>query len=216
MIELKQVGYQLVPIGPAVSYVRVSTDAQAAEDNPDTQRRKIEDLAKEHGNTILHEFYDEGISGAKLEARDGFQEMKHWLETGKAEIVYCFSASRLARPEDHKIKYRVLGLFAEHDIWTVTNSRIYSPGSDEFKSAIDEAGAENVTRQENTLAGKLEKAIRFGHKSAGWSTYGWEWDSDLANKVGDWEVWDEDAGRWEIPARAEAEYGRYVIHEEDY
>ena len=103
MIELKQIGSQMVPVDPAVEYVRVSTDGQAADDNPRMQREPIVQLAKLHGNQILKEFYDEGMTGASLETRQGYMEMKEWIEQGWVKIVYAFSASRLCRPEESKV-----------------------------------------------------------------------------------------------------------------
>src|SRR5688572_28304285 len=82
----------------AVSYVRVSGKGQADGDGPDRQRRAIERFARSERLTLIEEFTDIGVSGAKeLSDRPGLARLLDRLESNGVRVVVIERADRLAR-----------------------------------------------------------------------------------------------------------------------
>ena len=75
-------------------YSRVSTDYQTIEN----QLSILREVARNRGFTIVSEYSDEGISGAKgREARKGFDELMKASVRGEHDIILVWSVDRLGR-----------------------------------------------------------------------------------------------------------------------
>ena len=79
----------------AIGYVRVSTDKQAEGVSLEAQRAKIEAWALFNGYELVHVYEDAGLSGAKLQKREGLKEALKAIKKDMAIVVY--SLSRLSR-----------------------------------------------------------------------------------------------------------------------
>jgi DNA invertase Pin-like site-specific DNA recombinase len=75
-------------------YTRVSTDGQSVEN----QRRELVATAERHGWTIVAEFSDAGISGAKgRDKRPGFDRMLKAATRREIDMIAAWSVDRLGR-----------------------------------------------------------------------------------------------------------------------
>jgi len=87
----------------AIIYTRVSTDEQVTygtslEGQKESCTRKAHDM----GAAVAGVFEDAGISGALyLDARPQLQAALAMLESGQAQILICYSVSRLSRDVEH-------------------------------------------------------------------------------------------------------------------
>lgn len=81
---------------------RVSTKGQVEKDDIPMQRQVCQEYAKERDWTITREFYEKGISGFKVSAkdRDAVQEIQRDAALGKFDILLVFMFDRLGRKED--------------------------------------------------------------------------------------------------------------------
>ncbi len=82
----------------AASYARFSSDELQDPKSISDQQRPCRERAARDGNKLPAEleFYDEGVSGAKLR-RDGFDRMIAASQAGLFDTLYVFDLSRLAR-----------------------------------------------------------------------------------------------------------------------
>lgn len=81
----------------ALIYARVSTDAQAERGySIPGQLRACREYASKTGATVIQEFTDEGISGAKTE-RPGLDRLRAMIVEGQADMVIANDRDRLAR-----------------------------------------------------------------------------------------------------------------------
>lgn len=106
----------------AVVYARVSTLDQ----NCDTQLLDLRQLAEQRGLTILEEFVDHGISGARAK-RPGLDRLLGDARRGKFDVLVVWSFDRMARSVRHLIELL--------DELTKLNIEFIS-----FREAIDTAG----------------------------------------------------------------------------
>jgi DNA invertase Pin-like site-specific DNA recombinase len=75
-------------------YARVSTDAQTTEN----QLRQLRAVAKRHGWTILAEYIDHGVSGAKgREQRPQFDALLDGVARREFDMIAAWSVDRLGR-----------------------------------------------------------------------------------------------------------------------
>jgi DNA invertase Pin-like site-specific DNA recombinase len=75
-------------------YLRVSTDGQSVEN----QRRELVTAAERHGWTVVEEFSDAGISGAKgREKRPAFDRMLKGATRREFDMIAAWSVDRLGR-----------------------------------------------------------------------------------------------------------------------
>jgi len=83
----------------AALYARVSTGDQ----NCDTQLLDLRQLAEQRGLTIIEEFIDHGISGARAK-RPGLDQLMADARRGKVDVLLIWSFDRLARSVRHLIE----------------------------------------------------------------------------------------------------------------
>jgi DNA invertase Pin-like site-specific DNA recombinase len=77
-------------------YTRVSTFDQ----NPETQRLDLEQMVRQRGWEIVHEYRDVGISGARAR-RPGLDQLLSDARKGKLDLVLTWSIDRVARSTKH-------------------------------------------------------------------------------------------------------------------
>ncbi len=83
-------------------YTRVSTNNQTIEN----QVQVLRDVAKMKGYTIVKEFSDEGISGAKgREMRTGFDTLIKDATKKEFDMILCWSVDRLGRNLSHLVSF---------------------------------------------------------------------------------------------------------------
>ena len=81
-------------------YARVSTDAQTT----DNQLQDLREAAQRHGWTVVAEFVDQGISGAKgRDKRPGFDAMMKGIARKDFDMVASWSVCRLGRSLQHLV-----------------------------------------------------------------------------------------------------------------
>ncbi len=86
----------------AAIYARVSTDGQTTTN----QLEELREAAKRNGWTIVHEFVDRGISGAKgREHRPAFESL--WQGVGRKDfdVVMVWAVDRLGRSLQHLVNF---------------------------------------------------------------------------------------------------------------
>jgi site-specific DNA recombinase len=80
----------------AIGYIRVSTERQASEGaSLEAQQAKIEQWCLANGYELVNVFKDEGISGKRMDTRQGLQDALATIKKGNAFVFY--SMSRVAR-----------------------------------------------------------------------------------------------------------------------
>jgi site-specific DNA recombinase len=80
----------------AIGYIRVSSAQQAQEGvSLEAQQAKIEQWCLANGYELVNVFKDEGISGKRMDTRQGLQDALTTLKRGNAFVFY--SMSRVAR-----------------------------------------------------------------------------------------------------------------------
>lgn len=81
---------------------RVSTKGQVERDDIPMQRQVCHEYAQRQGWDITKEFYEKGVSGFKVSAkdRDAVQEIQRDAAQGHFDILLVFMFDRLGRKED--------------------------------------------------------------------------------------------------------------------
>ena len=97
MKRSEQIGDAPQPGRVAVGYLRRSTDRQ--EQSLADQQRAIEDHAERHGFEILRWYTDDAISGASVDARQGFRQMlSDSQDSGRNwRFILVYDVSRFSR-----------------------------------------------------------------------------------------------------------------------
>lgn len=81
-------------------YARVSTDGQTVEN----QLRELRTVAKKEGWTVVQEFVDRGISGAKgIEDRPAFKALHQGITRREFDVIMAWSVDRLGRSLQHLV-----------------------------------------------------------------------------------------------------------------
>src|SRR5262249_7556358 len=81
---------------PAVAYYRMSSDRQ--ETSIPDQQAEVRAYATKHGDQIVREYTDLGISGDATEKRMHFQRMlRDATDKGDFEVVLCWDQDRFGR-----------------------------------------------------------------------------------------------------------------------
>src|SRR5678816_774928 len=83
-----------------VIYTRVSTDGQSVEN----QRRELLAVAERRGWEVVHEYSDQGISGAKgRDKRPAFDRMLKGATRREFDMIAAWSVDRLGRSLQHLV-----------------------------------------------------------------------------------------------------------------
>jgi len=83
-------------------YTRVSTDDQTTEN----QRRELLAVAERHGWTVVAEFTDQGVSGAKgRDKRPAFDRLLKAATRREFDVIAAWSVDRLGRSLQHLVDF---------------------------------------------------------------------------------------------------------------
>ena len=83
-------------------YAGVSTGSQTTEN----QLRELRHVAERHGWTVVAEFLDNGISGAKgRDRRPGLDKLLQAVARREIDMVMAWSVDRLARSLQHLVEF---------------------------------------------------------------------------------------------------------------
>jgi DNA invertase Pin-like site-specific DNA recombinase len=86
----------------AALYARVSTDGQTT----DNQIRELRQVAERNGWEIIHEYIDQGISGAKgREQRPAFDALWKGATRREFDVVMVWAVDRLGRSLSHLVNF---------------------------------------------------------------------------------------------------------------
>lgn len=80
-----------------VAYCRVSTDTEDQLNSLQTQKIFFEEYAKKHNFNLIKVYADEGISGTRLNKREGFKQILKDSKNGTFQLVAVKDISRFAR-----------------------------------------------------------------------------------------------------------------------
>lgn len=116
--------------GQAVSYVRVSGKGQADGDGPERQRLAIARFARASRLTVVEEYSDLGVSGAReLADRPGLARLLDRLESNGVRTILVERADRLAR--DLMVQEVIVAQFAKIGARILTSDGVDLTGSDD-------------------------------------------------------------------------------------
>ena len=80
----------------AVYYARVSTSLQEEKGTIESQKTELVNQIKKDGNILVHEYIDNGWSGARLD-RPALDDLRKDIKTDLFEAVYFLDSDRIAR-----------------------------------------------------------------------------------------------------------------------
>ena len=143
-----------------VFYARVSTDSDVQLNSLDNQLSYYKNYIKEKAKWIYVDGYvDEGISGVRVEKRDGFKRMIEDAKKGKFDLIITKEVSRFARDLEDSIHYiRILkennvGIYFENQ-----NLNTFDSNSELILNIMF-----NLAQDESK---KLSSRVKFGHREA--------------------------------------------------
>ncbi len=84
------------------TYARVSTESQEARGTIGSQLELLQQRMSELGHEIVHQYRDDGYSGARLD-RPGLDALRDAAEAGLFQQVWCLTPDRLARSYAYQI-----------------------------------------------------------------------------------------------------------------
>lgn len=141
-------------------YARVSTDSDVQLNSLDNQREFYENYIKSKPNwEFVNGYIDEGISGVRVDKRDGFKKMVRDAKEGKFDLIITKEVSRFARDLEDSIHYirelktANVGIFFENQ-----NLNTFDTNSELILNIMF-----NLAQDESR---KLSSRVKFGHKEA--------------------------------------------------
>lgn len=141
-------------------YARVSTDSDVQLNSLDNQLSYYENYIKSKPNwKYIDGYIDEGISGVRVDKRDGFKKMIRDAKAGKFDLIITKEVSRFARDLEDSIHYirelkaSNVGIFFENQ-----NLNTFDSNSELILNIMF-----NLAQDESR---KLSFRVKFGHKQA--------------------------------------------------
>ena len=136
----------------AALYLRVSRDDEAnGESNSIAYQRKLlRKAANGKGFQIVHEYIDDGVSGATFD-RPGFNALKQAILHGEIDTILVKDISRLGR-DYLMVGHYLERFFPEHDIRFIAVNDNYdsNEGEDDFlpfKNVMNEWYAKDISKK---------------------------------------------------------------------
>lgn len=161
----------------AIGYVRVSTDAQAAEDRfgIDAQKATIQTYADQHDISIIKWIIDEGISGVQDERSDEFNNIVYGdISNPPYQAVLVAKSDRIARDINLYFYFKMLLLKKDIKIISVAEDfgmlGAFSSMLETFTMFVAEQERNNITRR--TSSGRAVKSEQGGY-AGGKAPYGY-------------------------------------------
>jgi DNA invertase Pin-like site-specific DNA recombinase len=153
-----------------VALIRVSTDAQAAEDRAGipAQKTACKQIAEKNGLTTKWVVQIEGVSGAAVMFSPGMKRLQQIVRSGQCHGIVMKEHTRLLRP-DNFADYALLELLKDHHVRLYTTDGVLdlSTNTGQFFATVQfgMAGYERRVIRERTTAAKEE--LRRAGKCAG-------------------------------------------------
>jgi DNA invertase Pin-like site-specific DNA recombinase len=152
-------------ITTVVTYLRVSTDAQAEKFSLPAQEKLTREVAARHGWEIAKVYRDEGYSGSWIEKRPAFYELLQNADRRRFDAVIVTDFDRLTRPDNLRDLGRIQEIFIQYDIKIVTLSDVIDLSNDDqwfLSSLLGIVGA----KEKKKLVARMKRGIQ-AKKEAG-------------------------------------------------
>lgn len=170
-----------VPVKPTklkvAAYARVSTTSEEQLLSLDNQKRHYEQHITSNPNwEFVGMYVDEGISGTKLDKRDGLRQLLEDCENGKVDFILTKSISRFSRNAVDCLEI-VRKLIDRNVFIAFEKEQINTQTMDgELMLTILSSLAENESKSlsQNTKWG-IEKKFQNGTYKIGYPPYGYDW-----------------------------------------
>ncbi|AJA48478.1 site-specific DNA recombinase [Clostridium pasteurianum DSM 525 = ATCC 6013] len=112
----------------AYGYVRISRDEDNKKESIETQRKVVEDFAKEQGFILNDTFQDNNVSGYTFE-RPSLLQLKELIEDNKVDILVAKDLSRIGRHNAKTLLF--LDYLDEHNVRLMLKNDNYDSDSDD-------------------------------------------------------------------------------------
>lgn len=149
-------------------YVRVSTDKQE-ELSPESQRKLLNEYAKNNKIHLLKIYFEIGISGRKADKRQEFQKMIGAAKSKEhpVDVILVWKFSRFARNQEESIVYKSL-LKKDHNVDVISVSEPLAEGP--FGSLIERIiewtdEYYSIRLSGEVTRGMTERAMRGGYQA---------------------------------------------------
>jgi len=158
-------------------YARVSTSSEEQLLSLENQKRHYESRIKANSDwELIQVYFDEGVTGTKLDKRDGLKQLIDDCEAGKIDFIMTKSISRFARNaiDCLNLVRKLMGLnvhieFEKENINTETMDS-------EMMLSILSGLAENESKSNSeNIQWAIEKRYRDGTYKIGYPPYGYDW-----------------------------------------
>ena len=162
------------------AYCRVSTEKDDQKESLETQKAHYEAWIRMHSDwECAGVFYDLGISGTKMDERDGLQALMYECRIGRIDYVLTKSVSRFSRNTTDCLE--LVRELLSYGIPIYFEKEKLDTGSMESElvlSVLSSLAQEESESISNNLKWALQKRIRNGRYRMGTPPYGYEFDSE--------------------------------------
>ncbi len=159
----------------AVLYARVSSALQEKERTIESQILELKNQIKKSGNILVHEYVDDGYSGAML-SRPGLDKLRQDLKTNLFDTIYFHNTDRIAR--DVTYQNIIIGEILNHQKQIIINGEDYVHNP-ENKFTLTVLGAvaelEKAKILERSMRGRLYRLKQGQLLSHGYNIYGYNY-----------------------------------------
>ena len=158
-------------------YARVSTSSEEQLLSLENQKRHYESRIKANPNwELIQVYFDEGVTGTKLDKRDGLKQLIGDCEAGKIDFIMSKSISRFARNAIDCLnlvrKLTDLNVHIEFEKENINTETMDS----EMMLSILSGLAENESKSNSeNIQWAIEKRYRDGTFKIGYPPYGYDW-----------------------------------------
>jgi site-specific DNA recombinase len=163
-------------------YARVSSEEQAERYGLSSQLRELRELAHRRGYAIVHEFVDDGWSGATLD-RPQLTTLRSMVRARGVDVVLAHASDRLARDLGDLLVLRVEFRQAAARLEYVSHAPDDTPEGElreQMLGAI--AQYERAKIRERTSRGRREQA-RQGRRPGGRAPFGYRLDPEAPSRL---------------------------------
>jgi len=177
----------------AVLYARVSSDAQQKEGTIDSQLIALRKQVSTDKNVLVHEYIDNGYSGAKLD-RPGLGKLRKDLKRNTFDTIYFYSADRVAR--DVIYQNIIISELLKYKKQIIINGQDYVDNP-ENKFSLTVLGAvaelERAKIMERMMRGKQYRLREGNHPGTGHNIYGYDYHKKTPYRKGSYSINESEA-----------------------